>query len=85
MESPRPANPRAAALAESARWFDQGELLATLGRRVAVRTESQIKESAPELERYLTEEIGPSVERMGFQWTLWRNPVAGSPPMLFAQ
>ena len=76
---------RGSALAGAARWFDAGEFLATLRRRVAVRTESQIRESAPELERYLTAEIGPSVAATGFEWTLWRNPVAGSPPMLFAQ
>ena len=78
-------SPRAAALAGAARWFDAGELLATLRRRVVVRTESQMRESAPELERYLTEEIGPDVARLGFEWAVWTNPVAGAPPMLFAQ
>ena len=84
METTHADRPRAAALDGAARWFDSGELLTTLGRRVAVRTESQIKESAPELERYLTGEIGPSVARMGFEWTLWGNSVAGAPRMLFA-
>jgi acetylornithine deacetylase/succinyl-diaminopimelate desuccinylase-like protein len=78
-------HPRAAALAGAARWFDAGALLATLRRRVAVRTESQIRERAPELERYLTGEIGPSVASLGFEWAVWPNPVAGAPPMLFAQ
>jgi acetylornithine deacetylase/succinyl-diaminopimelate desuccinylase-like protein len=85
METPHQVRPRADALDGAARWFDAGELLATLRRRVAVRTESQLEESAPALERYLTDEIGPSVAAMGFQWTLWANPVAGAPPMLFAQ
>jgi hypothetical protein len=52
---------------------------------VAFRTESQNSERAGVLVRYLTEEIGPSVERMGFRWTVWENPLAGAPPMLFAE
>jgi len=76
---------RAAALAEAARQFDAGELLATLRRRVAVRTESQLRESAPELLRYIEDEIGPSVAELGFTWEVWPNPVDGAPPMLFAR
>ena len=76
---------RAAALAEAARRFDAGELLATLRRRVAVRTESQLRESAPELMRYRADEIGPCVGALGFAWEVWPNPVADAPPMLFAQ
>ena len=76
---------RADAVAAAAAWFDEGGLLADLSRRVAFRTESQERERAPELARYLTEEIGPAVERLGFRWTLWDNPVAGAPPMCFAE
>jgi len=76
---------RASALAAAVRTFDDGELLDALRRRVAVRTESQIRASAPELERYLREEIGPAVSQLGFEWAIWPNPVAGAPPMLFAQ
>ena len=54
-------------------------------RRVAFRTESQERERAPELARYLTEEIGPAVERLGFRWTVWDNPATGAPPMCFAE
>ncbi len=73
------------AIASAAAWFDEGGLLADLRRRVAFRTESQDRERTPELARYLTEEIGPAVGRLGFRWTLWENPVAGAPPMLFAE
>ena len=76
---------RAAALGRATSRFDDGTLLDALRRRVAVRTESQVRGSAPELERYLTEEIGPSVARLGFEWSVWPNPVAAAPPMLFAQ
>jgi len=76
---------RNAAIAAAAAWFDAGALLADLRRRVGIRTESQNPERAAELARYLTEEIGPAVERLGFRRTLWNNPVAGAPPMLFAE
>ena len=76
---------RQAAIAGAASWFDGGALLADLRRRVGIRTESQNPERAAELARYLTEEISPAVERLGFRRTLWDNPVAGAPPMLFAE
>ena len=79
------SDPRTAAIAGAARWFDDGALLADLRRRVAYRTESQHRERSAELVRYLTEEIGPSVERLGFRWSVWENPVAGAPPMLYAE
>jgi acetylornithine deacetylase/succinyl-diaminopimelate desuccinylase-like protein len=56
-----------------------------LARRIALRTESQNPERQPDLRRYLTDEIGPALERMGFATQLWDNPAAGSPPFLFAE
>ena len=76
---------RVAAIAAAGAWFDDGALLADLRRRVGIRTESQNPERAADLVRYLTEEIGPAVERLGFRPTLWDNPVAGAPPLLFAE
>ena len=76
---------RGQAIAAAADWFDEGGLLADLRRRVAFRTVSQERERAPELARYLSEEIGPTVEALGFRWSVWENPVSGAPPMLFAE
>ena len=76
---------RADAIDAAAAWFDEGGLLADVRRRVAFRTESQERERGPELARYLTDEIGPAVERLGFRWTLWENPAPGAPPMCFAE
>jgi acetylornithine deacetylase/succinyl-diaminopimelate desuccinylase-like protein len=76
---------RDAALAAATAWFDGGALLADLRRRVRMRTESQLPGRAADLARYLTEEIGPAVERLGFRASLWDNPVAGAPPFLFAE
>ena len=76
---------RAATIAASIAWFDAGALLADLQRRVGYRTESQNPQSGDILARYLTEEIGPSVERLGFRASIWPNSVAGAPPILFAE
>ncbi|MGH8850089.1 MAG: M20 family metallopeptidase [Casimicrobiaceae bacterium] len=76
---------RAAAIAAATAWFDAGSLLGELQRRVAFRTESVDAAQSDALSRYLTDEIGPSVERCGFGWSLWPNPVAGAPPLLYAE
>jgi acetylornithine deacetylase/succinyl-diaminopimelate desuccinylase-like protein len=75
---------RAVAIADAAAWFDRGELLADLRRRVGFRTESQLSERADVLASYLRDEIGPSVERLGFDFSIRDNPVDGAPAMLFA-
>jgi acetylornithine deacetylase/succinyl-diaminopimelate desuccinylase-like protein len=76
---------RAAAIAAATAWFDAGALLAELRRRVAFRTESQDPTRAATLASYLNEDIGPCVERCGFAWSTWPNPVSGAPPLLFAE
>ena len=76
---------RTAAIASATTWFDAGSLQAELRRRVAFPTESQNAARAQTLVAYLTDEIAPSVERLGFAWQLWPNPVTGAPPMLFAE
>ncbi len=75
---------REAALAAAAAWFDSGALRAELARRVAFPTESQNDARVAELARYLSDEIGPSLARLGFACEIWSNPVAGAPPLLFA-
>jgi acetylornithine deacetylase/succinyl-diaminopimelate desuccinylase-like protein len=64
---------------------DVASLRDALARRVAFRTESQNPQRSEELLRYLTDEIAPTLEQMGFAWQLWDNPVSGQPPFLFAQ
>ena len=56
-----------------------------LARRVALRTESQNPERHAELSRYLVDELAPTLTRMGFAASVWQNPAAGAPPMLFAE
>jgi acetylornithine deacetylase/succinyl-diaminopimelate desuccinylase-like protein len=76
---------RQEALASAGRWFDEGNLLAVLRRRVAHRTESQDPASLPRLGAYLTEEIGPSIEKLGFTWRAIDNPVPGYGPFLIGE
>ncbi len=76
---------RAATIVCAAKWFDSGALVAELQRRVAYRTESQDAQRGETLLRYLREEIQPTVEGLGFRASIWPNPVAGAPPMLFAE
>jgi acetylornithine deacetylase/succinyl-diaminopimelate desuccinylase-like protein len=72
------------AIAAAQRWFDDGHLQEALRRRVAHRTESQRDDALPDLRRYLTEEIGPSLGAIGFTFRIVENSVAGAGPFLIA-
>jgi len=65
-------------------YFDDGRFLEELGRRVAIHSESQVEESAPHLLAYLTGEMQPALEKLGFRCTLLENP-AGRWPFLLAE
>ena len=76
---------RSAAIAAARATFDRGDFIADLARRVAYRTESQEQGRQAELLTYLTGEIQPLLERMGFACTLFDNPKAGGGPFLYAE
>ncbi len=76
---------RAAVIERLATSFDDGTFLDDLARRVAIRTESQLPDSAGELERYLTDEIGPTLSELGYLVEVFDNPVAGAGPLLVAR
>ena len=73
---------RSHALANARNYIDSGSFLADLARRVACRTESQDDGSGPALRSYLSGEIAPAIEQLGFESRLIENPVAGAGPML---
>ena len=75
---------RTDAIAHAAAHFDSGAFAATLGRRVAQRSESQGGSDAA-LVPYLQEQIVPALHAMGFSTRLVANPVAGAPSFLVAQ
>src|SRR5215475_13770896 len=57
---------RAAAIARAHTYFDSGEFLVDLRRRVAIPSSSQEPERAAALRRYLDEEMAPSLAPLGF-------------------
>ena len=76
---------RADAIAAAAAYFDSGEFLADLRRRVAFRTESQTEDERPELRAYLEQEMVPAVRRLGADATVLDSPVAGTGPVMIAR
>ena len=66
-------------VARTMRWFDDGNLLSLLRPRIARRTESQRADSTADLTAYLTEEITPTLEALGFVSRLVDNPTGGTP------
>jgi acetylornithine deacetylase/succinyl-diaminopimelate desuccinylase-like protein len=76
---------RDAAIANARAYFDRGEFVADLARRVAYRTESQEAGREQELRGYLERELRPLLEQMGFQCRVIENPVPESGPFLYAE
>src|ERR1700754_1886875 len=75
---------RAAAIARAEAYFDSGAFKTDLARRVAIPTESQNPERAGDLARYLSSEMVPALEKLGFTCrTLTQARAKG--PFLFAE
>jgi len=73
------------AIARAADYFDGGAFQSDLARRVAIPTESQGGDRLDVLRAYLTDEIIPTVERLGFRCRVLNNPAAGYGPFLIAE
>jgi acetylornithine deacetylase/succinyl-diaminopimelate desuccinylase-like protein len=76
---------RQSAVANAERYFDDGGFRAELERRVAIPTESQNPERAGDLARYLSAELQPALEKLGFRCRVLLNPARGSNPFLYAE
>jgi acetylornithine deacetylase/succinyl-diaminopimelate desuccinylase-like protein len=76
---------RSGAIARAERYFDDGGFVRDLARRVAAPTVSEDPEAAPVLRAYLTDEIGPVLEQLGYRWTVLDNPVSAGHPVLVAR
>jgi len=75
---------RAAAISRAEAYFDSGAFKADLARRVAIPTESQNPERTQELADYLSTEMTPAFEALGFTCrTLTHARAKG--PFLFAE
>lgn len=75
---------RATALEFAAEYFDSGNFRDVLARRVAVATQSQDPSSGPIQHEYLTTQIVPDAERLGFTTRIEENPVSPGHPFLVA-
>lgn len=73
---------RARAINRIEAYFDDGGFFADLARRVAIQTESQEPARRGELMRYLADEMQPSFEALGFNCSIYPNPVARGGPFL---
>ncbi len=76
---------RSGAIARAHDYVAGGGFEAELAKRVTHRTESQrLPTSAPHLQSYLTDELAPAFEAMGFTYRIYPNPVTGQGPVLLA-
>ena len=75
---------RQTAVDRAAEQFDSGAFLDVLARRVAYRTESADPQRAGDLRAYLTAEMVPAVEGLGFTARVVENPVSPGHPFLVA-
>ncbi len=76
---------RTGALQRAEAYIEGGAFETDLARRVAIRTESQaLPASRPELDKYVTAEMIPSFEKLGFTCRVFDNPVKGQGPVLLA-
>lgn len=66
-------------------YFEADGFFADLARRVAIHTESQEPAQRPELYRYLSDEMQPTLEPLGFDCRIFENPVERGGPFLVAR
>ncbi|MGH3550597.1 MAG: M20 family metallopeptidase [Pseudonocardiaceae bacterium] len=75
---------RTRTISRATRYFDSGDYLADLRRRIRYRTESQEPDALGVLHDYLEQEIAPAVRRLGCEWRIVDNPAEGAGPVLIA-
>lgn len=76
---------REAVVAAARAYVTGGAFKADLSRRVAIPSESPREDAGPDHVRYLTKEIAPDLEAMGFTTRILENPVARHLPVLVAE
>jgi acetylornithine deacetylase/succinyl-diaminopimelate desuccinylase-like protein len=75
---------RSVAIARASDYFDSGDFLADVARRVAFRTESGATARHPELLTYLEQEMVPAARRLGADVQVLDNPDTRGGPLLIA-
>ena len=76
---------RQAAIQNLCELFDSGAFFEELAPRIAIHTESQVPESFPNLRLYLDEAMSPTLSAMGYELTVFDNPVKHGGPFLIAR
>ena len=76
---------RESVLKRAETFFDSNAFFELLAKRVTYRSESQNEESTPHSHAYLTEEMMPYLEGLGFGCQLLENPVLPRLPILYAE
>jgi acetylornithine deacetylase/succinyl-diaminopimelate desuccinylase-like protein len=76
---------RESAIVSVEAYFDQGHFFDDLARRIAIPSTSQDPDKRPALYAYLTEEIGPSLEALGYRISIHENPDPKGGPFLIAE
>lgn len=76
---------RDAAIATITDYFDDGRFQADLSALVAHPSESQNRDAAPALMRYLTQAMMPRLKAAGFACEIFENPISGAPPLLVGE
>ena len=75
---------RQAAVDRAVALLDAGTFEADLARRIAIPTESQNPDRAPELSRYVDDEMRPALQALGFTCRVLTDPAARG-PFLYAE
>lgn len=73
------------AMKSAQRHYADRHLQAAVERRVSYKTESQVAGQAAVLHAYLKDELEATLNRLGFSCRIVDNPLAGKPPLLFAE
>jgi acetylornithine deacetylase/succinyl-diaminopimelate desuccinylase-like protein len=76
---------RTAAVVRAHAYFDSGDFVADLRRRVAIPSSSQEPERSAALRDYLRDEMVPALAPLGFSTRILDNPLGEGPPFLVAE
>jgi acetylornithine deacetylase/succinyl-diaminopimelate desuccinylase-like protein len=76
---------RSTAIERARGYLDSGSFLETLGRLVAVQSESHPPDRKSELERYCHAVLGPYLQNLGFDLDIFGNPLPQHGPFLVAR
>lgn len=67
------------------KWFDDGYFEEQLAERIAMPTESQKNERKETLVKYICQNVGPALEKIGFTYKIVEHPSIPEQPFMIAQ